>query len=123
MSNEPKKPEKQPEPAANAANAAKPAAEPAAPSAMFGAFDPMAYWAQSQQSFHKLVGDAYGRAHSFADQYAALETQMITRAQGAVVSWAQLAQDAIAYAAQLSAEARKLGLETARKIGSGPVGA
>ena len=63
--------------------------------------------------------DAYGRAQTFADQYAALEAQFVQRAQGAVANWAQLAQDAIAYSAQLSAEARKLGFETARKMGVG----
>ena len=86
------------------------------PHNLFASFDPMAYWTQSQQSFQKLVTDAYTRAQSFAEQYATLETQMISRAQGAVASWAQLAQDAIAYSAQLSAEARKIGFETARKM-------
>lgn len=85
----------------------------------FASFDPMAYWTQSQQMFHKLVADAYTRAQSFADQYAALESQMVTRAQGAVSSWAQLTQDAIAYGAQLSTEARKLGFETVRKMSVG----
>ena len=41
---------------------------------------------------------------------------MIGRAQGAVANFAQLAQDAIAYGAQLSAEARKLGLEAFRHV-------
>lgn len=109
MSNETKKPTDPPK--------AAPTAEiPANP---FASFDPMAYWTQSQQAFAKLMSDSYTRAHSFADQYAALETQMIARAQGAVTSWAQLAQDAIAYGAQLSAEARKLGFETVRKMSAG----
>jgi len=34
----------------------------------------------------------------------------------AVATWAQLTQDAIAYSAQLSAEARKLGLDAATKL-------
>ena len=89
------------------------------PQTLFASFDPMAYWTQSQQAFQKLVTDSYARAHSFADQYAALETQVVSRAQGAVANWAQLAQDAIAYSAQLSAEARKLGFETARKMSVG----
>ncbi len=79
-------------------------------------FDPMAYWAASQAGFQKLVTDAFQRAQSFADQYATLEAQMVNRAQGAVASWAQLTQDAIAYGAQLSAEARKLSFEAARKM-------
>jgi len=89
------------------------------PSNPFAAFDPMAYWTASQQAFQRAVADAYGRAQTFADQYAALESQFIQRAQGAVANWAQLTQDAIAYAAQLSAEARKLGFETARKMSAG----
>ena len=82
-------------------------------------FDPMSYWAASQAGFQKLVADAFQRAHSFADQYATLEAQMVNRAQGAVASWAQLTQDAIAYGAQLSAEARKLSFEAARKMSAG----
>lgn len=84
----------------------------------FAAFDPMTYWAASQQMFHKAISDAYGRTQAFADQYGALEAQLVQRAQGAVASWAQLTQDAIAYAAQLSAEGRKLGLEAMRKAGA-----
>ncbi len=100
---------------------AKPeSAKDANPTNPFGSLDPMAYWTASQQAFQKLVTDASGRAQSFAEQIAgqiaASEAQMVTRAQGAVASWAQLAQDAIAYSAQLSAEARKLGFEAARKI-------
>jgi hypothetical protein len=89
------------------------------PFTAFPTFDPMTYWTQSQQQFTKLVADAYARANSFAEQYGALETQMVARAQGAVASWAQLTQDAIAYSAQLSAEARKIGLETIRKMSAG----
>ena len=115
MSNEAKKTE-MPRPEAPRTEAPKVEPFPQNP---FSSFDPMAYWTQSQQVFQKLVTDSYTRAHSFADQYAALETQMIARAQGAVASWAQLAQDAIAYGAQLSSEARKLGFETARKMSVG----
>jgi hypothetical protein len=97
----------------------QPKAEAANPFAAFASFDPMAYWTQSQQTFAKAMSDAYGRAQAFADQYASLEAQLITRAQGAVASWAQVTQDAIAYGAQLSAEARKLGFEAARRAGAG----
>lgn len=85
----------------------------------FAAFDPMAFWTASQQNWQRMMGDAYGRAQAFADQYAALEGQFVTRAQTAVANWAQLAQEAIAYSAQLSAEARKIGFETARKFSVG----
>jgi hypothetical protein len=74
-----------------------------------GAFDPMAAWS-------KLVSESLARMTSFADHYAGLETQMMTRAQGAVASWAQMSQDAIAYGGQLSAEARKLGFEAWKKL-------
>ena len=79
--------------------------------------DPMAMWSQGQQTFHKLMTDALGRWQAFADQYAAIEQQVSTHAQGAVANCAQLAKDAIAYGAQLSAEARKLSIETAKKMG------
>jgi hypothetical protein len=99
--------------------APKAAPLPEMPFPQFGSFDPMAYWTQSQQAFQKLMTDSYARAQSFADQYAALEAQVVSRAQGAVANWAQLTQDAIAYSAQLSAEARKLGFESARKMSAG----
>lgn len=99
------------------ANPTTPKADPANP---FTAFDPMTYWAASQQMFHKAIADAYGRTEAFAGQYGAIEAQLVQRAQGAVASWAQLTQDAIAYAAQLSAEARKLGLDAIRKVSAAP---
>jgi len=82
----------------------------------FATFDPMALWTTQQQAFHKLVADAQGRAQAMAEEYAALETQMVARARQAIETWAQLAQDAISYSAQLTAQARKLGLDVARKI-------
>jgi hypothetical protein len=82
----------------------------------FTSFDPMAAWTASQQAFQKLLTDAQGRAQSLADEYAALEAQMIARARQAIETWAQLAQDALSYSAQLTAQARKLGLDAARKI-------
>jgi hypothetical protein len=89
------------------------------PNPFAGAFDPMAAFTASQQAFHQMMAEGLQRMASFAEEYAALESQMIARAQGAVANMAQLAQDAIAYSAQLSAQARKLGLETARKMGAG----
>ena len=84
----------------------------------FAGFDPMSAWTHGQQVMHQLVTDSMQRMTSFADDYAALEAQMFARAQGAVANWAQLAHDAIAYSAQLSMQARKLGLDTARKFGT-----
>ena len=85
----------------------------------FPNFDPMAMWATGQQTFTKMMTEAAGRWQSFADQCAAVEQQVSTHAQGAVNHWAQLAKDAISYGTQLSAEARKLSLETAKKMGVG----
>ncbi len=72
-------------------------------------FDPQAVWT-------KMFADAQARAQAFADEYALLEAQMMARAKRAIETWAQLAQDALAYSAQLSAQARKIGLEATRKI-------
>ncbi len=80
------------------------------------AFDPMAAWGASQQAFHKMIGEAQGRVQAFANELATLESQMYSRAKQAIETWAQLAQDALQYSAQLSAEARRLGLEAARKM-------
>ena len=82
----------------------------------FAGFDPMNAWTQGQQAFHQMMADAYGRITSFAEEYAAMESQLVTRAQGAVHNWAQLTADAFTYGAQLSAQARKLGLENAKKL-------
>jgi hypothetical protein len=84
----------------------------------FPAFDPMAAWGASQQAFQKMMADAQGRAQAFADEYAQLEAQMYARAKAAIEAWAKLAQDALDYSAQLTAQARKLGFETARKMGA-----
>jgi len=87
------------------------------PFAAFASFDPMTMWAQSQQTFTKMMNDSLTRWQSFGDQYAAIEAQVSSHAQNAVSTMAQLAKDAIAYGAQLSAEARKLSVETAKKMG------
>lgn len=81
-------------------------------------FDPYAMWQQGQQTFTKLMTDTVGRWQAFADQYAAIEAQVSTHAQTAVAQWAQLAKDAISYGTQLSTEARKLGVDTAKKMGA-----
>ena len=84
----------------------------------FPAFDPMAAFAASQQTWQRMIAEAQGRAQAFADEYAQLEAQMIARAKQAIETWAQLAQDALTYSAQLSAQARKLGMDAARKVGA-----
>ena len=49
-------------------------------------FDPMAFWLASQQTFQKTMADAVGRSQSFAEQYAAFEKDIVTRAQTAVAN-------------------------------------
>jgi hypothetical protein len=90
---------------------------PANPFTSIPSFDPMAMWSQSQAAFTKMINDSLTRWQSFGDQYAAVEAQVASHAQTAVTQWAQLAKDAIAYGQQLSAEARKLSVETAKKMG------
>jgi hypothetical protein len=91
---------------------------PAANQNPFVGFDPMTAWTQGQAALHQMMADAFGRMTSFAEEYASMESQFVTRAQGAVSNWAQLTADAIAYGAQLSAQARKVGLENAKKLTS-----
>ena len=79
--------------------------------------DPMAIWAESQAQLTKMMTAALGRWQSFGDQYANVEAQVQAHAQNAVTNWAQLAKDAIAYGVQLSTDARKLSVETAKKMG------
>ncbi|HWO21587.1 MAG TPA: hypothetical protein VNO30_22615 [Kofleriaceae bacterium] len=100
-------------------------AKPEAPKSepQFPSFDPLAYWATVQQTFQRATADASGRAQAFADQYAALEAQLVQRAQGAVATWVQLTQDALTYGAQLSAEARKISLDAFRKVSAPVTGA
>lgn len=99
----------------------------------FMAFDPMQVWTigqqawqstqqawmASQEAFQKMIGDAFGRSQAFGDEVASLEAQMAQRAHDAVDQWAKLAHDTINYGTQLSAQARKLGIETARKMTPG----
>jgi hypothetical protein len=85
----------------------------------FAAFDPTGYFRAVQQTFQRMAADGQVRAQAAADQYAALEAQLLQRTQAAVAAWTQLAQDAIAYGAQLSAEARKIGLDAVRRASAG----
>ena len=78
--------------------------------------DPSAFWAQGQQAFTKMMSDSLARWQSFADQYAAIESQVASHAQQAVANWATLAKDAITYGQHLSAEARKLAADATKKL-------
>jgi len=90
---------------------------PQTPFQIPAAFDPMQFWTQGQAQMLKMMTDATARWQSFGDQYAAIEQQVASHATKAVNDWAQLAKDAIAYGVQLSSEARKLSVETAKKMG------
>ena len=90
------------------------------PFAPFGAFagaDPMKAWEQTQQAWQKMFTDAQGQAQKWADEYANVEKQLFVRAGQAIDTWSQLAKDSLAYTEQLSAQARKLGFDAARKSG------
>lgn len=81
--------------------------------------NPVAAWTQAQQLFAKSMTDSVARAQSWSDEYAAIESQMLARANAAIDQWAQLAHDTLSYTAQLSAQARKLGFDAARKASHG----
>ena len=84
----------------------------------FNGFDPAGAWGVAQQTWHKMISESFSRAQSWADQYASIEKQMFDRANEAVDTWAKVAHDTIAYSEQLTAQARKLGFEAARKATS-----
>ncbi len=86
-------------------------------SAATGGSSPFGAWTQTQASFQKIVGDSYVRAQAWGDEFAANESQVVTKAHGAIDTWAQLAHDSINYTAQLSVQARKLSADAARKAG------
>jgi hypothetical protein len=84
----------------------------------FSGFDPAGAWGVAQQTWQKMIGESFSRAQTWADEYASIEKQMFDRANEAVDSWAKVAHDTIAYSQQLTAQARKLGFEAARKATS-----
>jgi hypothetical protein len=84
----------------------------------FNGFDPAGAWGVAQQTWQKMISESFTRAQTWADEYASIEKQMIDRANEAVDTWAKVAHDTIAYSQQLTAQARKLGFEAARKATS-----
>ena len=79
--------------------------------------NPLAAWATATAGAQKIAADSIARAQAWSDEYAANEAKMLERAHGAIDAWAQLAHDTINYSAQLSAQARKLSFDAARKAG------
>jgi hypothetical protein len=88
----------------------------ASPFPGFPAFDPMAMWATTQQTFAKLMADSTTRSSALAEQFVAMETQFVARAHEAINTWSQLAHDALTYSTQLTADSRKLGMDAAKKM-------
>jgi hypothetical protein len=84
----------------------------------FNGFDPAGAWGVAQQTWQKMISESFTRAQTWADEYASIEKQMFDRANEAVDTWAKVAHDTIAYSQQLTAQARKLGFEAARKATS-----
>lgn len=81
--------------------------------------NPVAAWTTTQQAMASMMKDSVNRAQAWGDEYASIEAQMVARANQAVDTWAQLAHDTINYTAQLSAQARKLSFEAAKRAGVG----
>jgi len=81
--------------------------------------NPVTAWSTSQQALRQMMTDSVSRAQAWGDEYAAIEAQMLARANAAIDTWAQLAHDTLNYTAQLSAQARKLSVDAARKAGAG----
>lgn len=81
----------------------------------FNGFDPAGAWGVAQQTWQKMISDSFSRAQAWADECASIEKQMYDRANEAIDTWAKVAHDTIAYGQQLTAQARKLGFEAARK--------
>jgi hypothetical protein len=81
----------------------------------FSGFDPAGAWGVAQQTWQKMFSDSMTRAQAWADEYASIEKQMFDRANEAVDTWTKLAHDTISYSQQLTAQARKIGFDAARK--------
>lgn len=79
--------------------------------------NPLAAWTTATAGAQKLAADSLARAQAWSEEYAATEADVAKRAHSAVDTWAQLAHDSINYTAQLSAQARKLSFDAARKAG------
>src|SRR4051812_29730593 len=70
----------------------------------FNGFDPAGAWGVAQQTWQKMIGESFGRAQAWADQYASIEKQMFDRANEAVDTWAKVAHDTISYSQELTAQ-------------------
>ena len=84
--------------------ATKPAASPFALPAMFGA-----------ESVQRALHDGVERTRAFWDEYARLVAQGLAHGRTMVTEGARMAGETFGYAAQLTAEWRKLSLEATRR--------
>jgi acetyl-CoA acetyltransferase len=71
--------------------------------------------AQHQEFFKKMMEEQVSRATSLVDELAKLEAQGVEQARAAVEEMGKLAKESIAYSTKLSAEWRKMSLDTFRK--------
>ncbi|MCX5743113.1 MAG: hypothetical protein NT062_11535 [Proteobacteria bacterium] len=71
---------------------------------------------RAQQQMMSMWTDAASHGERLANQYAVVEKDLVARTQSTMAGWSQMAQDAVAYGAQLSTEGRKFGADTAKKM-------
>lgn len=84
--------------------ATKPAASPFALPAMFGA-----------EGVQRALHDGVERTKALWDEYARLEAQGLAHSRTMVAEGAKMVGETLGYAAQLTAEWRKLSLEATRR--------
>ena len=73
-------------------------------------------FARGQEVIARLVQENVGRTHKLLDELAAYEAVAVERARAAVADLARLATDSLEYGARLSAEWRKLAVDTTRRV-------
>jgi hypothetical protein len=85
---------------------------PAMPWEMFGG----EAFARGQEMFARLVQENVTRTHKLLDELAGYEAVAVERARAAVSDLARLATDSLEYGVRLSAEWRKLAVDTSRRV-------
>ena len=87
-------------------------ARPPMPWEMFGG----EAFARGQEVFARLVQENVSRTHKLLDELAGYEAVAVERARAAVADLARMATDSLEYGARLSAEWRKLAVDTTRRV-------
>jgi hypothetical protein len=93
-----------------AQSAGAPRAEPRAPWDL-----PLPFAMPTPEAFTQMVKDQISRTQGLMDELAVYEGVALQRARTAVNDLAKLASDSIGYAAQISAEWRKVALDAGRR--------